>query len=166
MDNSSAIENLVLTELRRIIRATQLNSKALARASGMTPSQRLALQFIHAHGEVIATQIADSMHLSQSTVTTLLDRLEERHWVVRTRQQDDRRRVRVSLTDLGKQQLASTPASLHQRFLDEFRLLPAWEQSSILAALQRVAALLQATGVDAAPILDIGKIDRPGDGES
>lgn len=165
MDNNSSIESLVLMELRRIIRATQLNSKALARDSGMTPSQLVALQLIQAQGEVIASQIAEAMHLTQSTVTTLLDRLEERQWIARTRHETDRRRVRVSLTALGSRQLASTPASLHQRFLDEFRTLPAWEQSSILAALQRVGALLQATTVDAAPILDIGKIDRPADGD-
>lgn len=165
MDKSNPIENLVLMELRRIIRATQLNSKALARDSGMTPSQLVALQFIHAQGAVIASQIAESMHLTQSTVTTLLDRLEERQWIERTRHESDRRRVRVALTELGRHQLASTPTALHQRFLEEFRQLPAWEQSSILAALQRVGALLQATTVDAAPILDIGTLDRPVEGD-
>ena len=160
MSNNKPIEDLVLIELRRIIRATQLNSKALARESGMTPSQLVALQLVDAQGEVTASQIAEAMHLSQPTVTTLLDRLEEREWIARGRRDDDRRRVRISLTAKGKQQLSSTPTSLHEQFLARFRELPAREQSSILAALQRVGGMLQATAVDAAPILDIGKIDR------
>jgi DNA-binding MarR family transcriptional regulator len=159
------IEDLVLIELRRIIRATQLNSKALARERGMTPSQLVALQFIHNKGEVTASQIAEAMHLTQPTVTTLLDRLEERQLIARSRRDDDRRRVRVALTERGRQQLSSTPQSLHEQFSARFRELPAWEQSSILAALQRVGAMLQVTAVDAAPILDIGKIDRSADAD-
>lgn len=165
MDTDHAIEALVLIELRRIIRATQLNSKALARERGMTPSQLVALQFINASGEVTASQIAEAMHLTQPTVTTLLDRLEERQLIARGRRDDDRRRVRISLTEQGRQQLSSAPQSLHEQFSARFRELPAWEQSSILAALQRLGAILQVGAVDAAPILDIGKIDRSADTE-
>jgi hypothetical protein len=43
---TNTIEELVLIELRRIIRATQLNAKSLAQQSGMTPSQHVVMQLL------------------------------------------------------------------------------------------------------------------------
>jgi len=161
----TSTEELVLIELRRIIRSTQLSSKTLARESGITPSQLVALQLLKEQGEMTATRLATSMHLTQATVTALLDRLEEREWISRQRHDSDRRRIRILLTPAGTQQLAAAPQSLHDKFLTEFRQLQAWEQTSILAALQRVGVLLQAASFDAAPVLDAGRIDRPADRE-
>lgn len=159
----SGLEEQVITELRRIMRATQLSAKTLARESGMTTSQLIVLQVLRAHGEMTARQIAQSMNLTQATVTSLLDRLQERGWITRERGQQDRRRVHVRLTAEGGQQLERAPESLQQRFITQFAALQPWEQSSILAALQRVAHLLDAASIDASPVLDVGRIDRAAD---
>ncbi len=161
----NSTEEHVLIELRRIIRSTQLSAKTLARESGITPSQLVALQMLNEQGEMTASQLAISMHLTQATVTALLDRLEERAWVSRLRHDTDRRRIRILLTAEGTQQLMAAPQSLHEKFLNEFRQLQTWEQTSILAALQRVGVMLQAASFDAAPVLDAGRIDRPADSE-
>lgn len=158
---NASIEEQVLTELRRILRATQLAVRALAREAGMTPSQVIVLQLLKAQQEMTARQIADAMHLTQATVTSLLDVLQERGWITRTRDQQDRRRVHVRLTKEGVRQIERTPTSLHQRFVDQFRALQPWEQSMMLATLQRIAHLLDAASLDASPVLDIGRLDRP-----
>ncbi len=158
-----SIEEQVLIELRRILRATQLGARTLARESGMTTSQLVVLQILNSQGEMTARQIAESMHLTQATVTTLLDRLQDRGWITRRRGEQDRRRVYVQLSDEGRRQLERTPESLQERFLGQFTGLQAWEQSMILAALQRVAHLLDGASIDASPVLDVGRIDRPAD---
>jgi DNA-binding MarR family transcriptional regulator len=160
---TNPIEQLVLMELRRIVRTTQLSAKSLARDSGMTTSQLVALQLLQNEGEQTASQIAEAMNLTQATVTSLLDRLQERGWVVRQRRDDDLRRVRIALTPDGAAQLARAPESLQERFVTAFRALQPWEQTSILASLQRVGELMHAASMDAAPVLDIGRIDRPVD---
>jgi len=157
----NTIEESVLMELRRIIRTTQLHAKSLARDSGMTPSQLVALQLLQSEGEMTATQIADALNLTQATVTSLLDRLQERNWIERRRREGDLRRVHITLSEEGGRQLQSAPESLHQRFLEDFRKLQPWEQSAILSALQRVGQLMHAASMDAAPVLDVGRIDRP-----
>lgn len=157
----SSIEDQVLIELRRILRATQLNARDLARVSGMTTSQLIVLQNLKAHGEMTPRQIALSMNLTQATVTSLLDRLQERGWIIRRRGEQDRRRVHVQITEAGRKQLERTPESLQQRFVTQFKSLQSWEQTSILAALQRVAHMLDAASIDASPVLDVGRIDRP-----
>lgn len=156
----NTIEEQVLMELRRIIRTTQLHAKSLARESGMTPSQLVALQMLQSEGEMTATQIADALNLTQATVTALLDRLQERHWIERRRREGDLRRVHIKLTEQGERQLQQAPESLHQRFLADFRQLQPWEQTAILSALQRVGQLMHAASLDASPVLDVGRIDR------
>lgn len=161
-----SIEEQVLTELRRILRATQLSVRALARESGMTPSQLLVLQSLRARDEMTASQIAEALHLTQATVTSLLDRLQERGWITRTRGEVDRRRVHVRLTEEGERQIRRTPTSSHERFVSQFRALEPWEQSSMLATLQRIAHLLDAASLDASPVLDVGRLDRPAVGDA
>jgi DNA-binding MarR family transcriptional regulator len=129
----------------------------------MTTSQLVVLQILKSQGEMTPRQIAQSMHLTQATVTSLLDRLQDRGWITRKRGEADRRRVHVQLSEEGQRQLERTPESLQERFVGQFAALQTWEQSAILAALQRVAHLLDAASIDASPVLDVGRIDRPAD---
>jgi DNA-binding MarR family transcriptional regulator len=69
MTNPS-IEEQVLTELRRILRATQLGVRTLARENGMTPSQLIVLQLLKAQQEMTARQIAEAMHLTHAESKT------------------------------------------------------------------------------------------------
>lgn len=149
-----------LIAIRRILRAAEFSSRELARRSGLTPSQVLVLQIIASAGEAGAGAISDASRLSQATVTALLDKLEERHLVMRRREPNDRRRVTVELTQEGRAALNDTPDFLQDRFAARFDKLANWEQASLVAALERVAAMLDAEGMDASPVLDVGSLDR------
>lgn len=157
---SSRIEDQVLTELRRIIRATQISAKRLAHATGLTTSQLVLLQLLDQHTELTPGQLARHMNLTQATVTSLLDRLQDRALVARKRGTADRRRVSVTLTARGKKLLARSPTPLQSRFVHDFAALQAWEQTALLAALQRIAHLMDADTLDAAPLLDVGRLDE------
>ncbi len=151
-----------LIALRQILRATEINSRALAKSSGMTPSQLILLQVLSKSGKETAGTIAREVSLSQATVTTLIDKLESWGAVKRSRDEGDKRRVMVELTQIGRSTLEETPDSLQERFETRFRKLADWEQSFLIAALERVALLLDAEDLDAAPVLDVGGIDSPG----
>ncbi len=153
-----------LTAIRRILRAAEMSSRDLARRSGLTPSQVVVLQIVARLGHPSAGGIAEAARLSQATVTALLDRLEEKELLIRRRATDDRRRVSVELTEAGRAALAETPDVLQNRFVARFDKLLDWEQASLIASLERVAALLDAEGLDASPILDIGRLDRSKEG--
>ena len=154
----------VLTELRRIIRATQLNAKILAAHSQLTVSQLTVLQLLSTHGELTPRQLAQHVNLTQATMTALLDRLEERHLISRRRSDADKRRVHVTLSQEGVNQLARAPQTLQHRFMTHFNALQNWEQTQILSALQHIAQLLDVASLDAAPILDVGSLARSVEG--
>ncbi|GGA87254.1 MarR family transcriptional regulator [Neiella marina] len=152
---------LVLASLRRLIRATDLHSRYLNKTSGLTSPQLLVLQALKNRGPMISREIANEISLSQATVTSILDRLEAKQLISRTRSEQDRRKVLVSLTSHGEEKTAGAPAPLQEHFVEQFQELEDWEQSMILASLQRLAVMMDAENIDAAPVLDVGEIDRP-----
>ena len=145
----------VLIALRRIIRATDLHSKQLSKESGLTITQALLLQSIHELGEVTTRQLSRHVNLSQGTVTTVLDRLERRGLIERYRSAVDRRIVHERLTRQGAAVLRRMPPLLHERFTDAFSSLTARQQQRIVGTLERVAAMMGAEDLDAAPLLDV-----------
>ncbi len=150
----------VLTALRRVIRATDLHSRQLEKSVGLTAPQLLLLQILRQRGEVTIGALAREMNLSQATVTTVMDRLEERALVRRRRSDADKRKVFAALTEDGDKLLVNAPMLLQQHFIRRFQDLQDWEQAMILSALQRVAQMMDAQHLDASPVLDIGPLDR------
>ncbi|WP_396588604.1 MarR family winged helix-turn-helix transcriptional regulator [Bermanella sp. R86510] len=150
----------VLVALRRVIRATDLHSKHLAKTTGLTAPQILLLQTIRDKGQVTIGEIANQMSLSQATVTSIMDRLEKRKLVFRERSTTDKRKVHAYLTDDAYEMLKGAPMPLQDQFARQFADLQEWEQTMIISSLQRVAAMMDAEHIDASPFLDVGKIDR------
>lgn len=150
----------VLTSLRRVIRAIDLHSKQLVKTASVTGPQLRLLQLIHSEQTATSRELADAMSLSQATVTSILDRLESRSLIERVRSQTDKRKVHPQLTEAGKAILDSAPAPLQDSFVRKFDNLQSWEQHMIIASLQRVAEMMDASEIDASPFLDIGLLDR------
>ncbi len=157
MENRS---NTALVALRRILRVTELNSRKLARQSELTASQLLLLKHVAQHGQALPSTIAKTIELKQATITVLINKLEEDGLVTRSRDTEDRRRVWVRLTDAGREVLDRSPDLLQSRFEHGFQQLEEWEQSMIITTLERIASLLDAEHVEAAPVLDVGDLDR------
>jgi len=147
-----------LIALRRILRATELFGRELARSVGLTAPQFRALQIVAAKGQCTATEIAQRMRISQATVTALVDRLVRQGMVVREPSQTDRRQTNIVTTEKGRQAIANAPDPLQQRFVRKFSTMEDWEQAALIAALERVASMLDAEDIDAAPVLDTGEI--------
>jgi DNA-binding MarR family transcriptional regulator len=150
----------VLMALRRVIRATDIHSKFLSKTAGLTAPQLLVLQVLDKEGSATIGDIGRTICLGQATVTTIITRLESRGYVRREKSDADRRKVYVELTEPGREILASAPTPLQEKFIRQFVSLQDWEQSIILSALQRVALMMDAQDLDAAPVLDVGELDR------
>lgn len=153
------IEELLIA-LRRVIRATDLHSKHLAKTTGLTAPQILLMQTVRDRAPLTIGEIAAVMSLSQATVTTIIDRLEKRGLLYRQRAEHDKRKVFVRLHSSGKKVLEKAPIPLQDQLSQQFATLQDWEQNMIIASLQRVAQMMDAQELDAAPVLDVGVLDR------
>jgi len=154
------ITNAALKAIRRILRAAEQGTRRLAVATGLTPSQLLVLQEIERAPQTTPGGIATALQFSQPTVTNIVDKLERANLVRRRRDERDRRQILLQATDQGRETLTTAPDLLQQRFASDFETLPSWERAMILAALERLGELLDATEIDAAPLIDSGAIDR------
>lgn len=149
-----------LMVIRQILRATEQQARTLSRESGLTASQLLLLQILDTLGEATAGTITQRLGITQATTTVLIQKLERNGLVRRRKGDTDRRHVWISLTDRGMARLREAPDDLHETFTERFDQLRDWEQSMMIASLERVAAMLDAEDIDAAPVLDIGALDR------
>lgn len=149
----------LLVALRRITRAIDLHSKHLARETGLTAPQLLVLQSVARTGRAKPSDVAREIHLSGATVTSIVDRLVSRGLARRERSAADRRSVEIVLTEAGQQSIADAPELLQAGFLAAFDSLRDWEQSLLVSSMQRIAGMMDAERIDAAPILEVGDIN-------
>jgi len=153
------ITEMVIVSLRRIIRAIDIRSRVLVTRYGLTGPQLTVLRELSAHDGTAVGQVTRAIHLSQATVTGILDRLAKRGLVRRQRSEEDKRRVHVWLTAEGRQLLVDAPPLLQEEFIDEFTKLDDWKQTQILSALQRVVSMMEAKHIDATAMLTTGPVD-------
>lgn len=73
------------------------------RSGGVTPEMWLVLSRLYARDGQYQTQIADSTFRDRPNTSRILAGLEERGYVRRQRDPDDRRRMRIHLTERGEE---------------------------------------------------------------
>ena len=152
----------LLVALRKVIRAIDIRSKELSRDVGLTGPQLIVLQQVGKNPGVMVKEIAQNITLSPATVTSILDRMESRGHVNRVRSTQDKRKVGVFLTDVGQSLLDKAPLPLQEHFLNRFNAIEEWEQSQMVATMQRIATMMDAQKIDAAPVLEVGSLVNNG----
>jgi DNA-binding MarR family transcriptional regulator len=130
-----------MNHLRRIVRAVELYSREVEATHGLTGPQLWALWALAKGGPMALKDLAKAMHLDPSTVVGVVDRLEAKGLVARARDEEDRRRVRLSLTPKGRALEKKAPHPAQDRLIEglsELRL-------DRLRALERTLAYLVGT---------------------
>jgi DNA-binding MarR family transcriptional regulator len=130
-----------------------MRSRTLLQDYGLTVPQLAALRAIGRLQPVKGRDLAKGIHLAQPTVTGILGRLEQRGLVRCTRGAQDRRSLEIRLTDEGERVLRDAPSLLQDEFLRKLDELEPAERTQTLTVLQQVADMMDAEGIDAAPVL-------------
>ena len=73
------------------------------RSAGVTPEMWLVLSRLYARDGQYQTQIADSTFRDRPNTSRIIAGLEERGYIRRERDPDDRRRIRIHLTERGEE---------------------------------------------------------------
>jgi len=152
MDEELTLEERVLRSLRRIARAIGMHSRQLKREFQLTAPQLICLRHLK-NGPCSPGALARAVSLSPGTITGILDRLENRGLLLRTRLQTDKRRVLVVLTEQAQELVREAPAPLHHKFSRRLRELPPDQQTVIDDTLMKIVSMMEAESLDAAPML-------------
>ncbi|ANU11341.1 MarR family transcriptional regulator [Planococcus antarcticus DSM 14505] len=89
-------------ELRYISGIIKQKGREILNSYTITPPQFVALQWLFEHGDMTIGDLSNKMYLAFSTTTDLVDRMEKNELVVRIREEQDRRVVRIKLLKEGE----------------------------------------------------------------
>jgi DNA-binding MarR family transcriptional regulator len=99
----------IIDNLRRVFQAINEYSRTAEKTTGLTGPQLWALKILDNTSPIMVSDLAQRMYLRPATVVGILDRLETKGLVLRTRSKEDRRAVDLNLTDLGKELAKKAP---------------------------------------------------------
>lgn len=110
---------------------------------GMAPKLMLALSYLHDTGGTPQQELGDALGIDANMTVLLLNELEDRGYVERRRDPEDRRRHRVQITRKGQAALHRTEPA--RRAIEEEILgaLNAEERTTLAALLSRAVSGLE-----------------------
>lgn len=93
---------VLLRSLWALVHALDIRSKWMSSHLGVTGPQRTAIRVVGRTPGITAGNLAKQLHLHPSTLTGILQRLEERGYVARAKDTSDSRRSMFVLTRNGR----------------------------------------------------------------
>ncbi|MGD9031798.1 MAG: MarR family transcriptional regulator [Desulfobacteraceae bacterium] len=116
------MENIFLA-LRAATHISTMYSKNLEKEFGVTLGQLLCLRTLLKKNSLSINDISKHVLVSPSTVTGIVDRLQEKGLVKRMRFSEDRRIVHVVISDMGRQVVHSARGPIQRLLANHFKKL-------------------------------------------
>lgn len=121
---SSQLVHETVQKLRLIIGAVRQHSRALEESCGIGSAQVWMLATIADAPDITVSQLSKALSVHVSTASNLLDKLARAGLVERLRGEEDRRVVRLRLTDRGRDIVARAPRPLTGLVVDALEKMP------------------------------------------
>ncbi|MBW2004016.1 MAG: MarR family transcriptional regulator [Deltaproteobacteria bacterium] len=142
---SETSQNLVreiIYQIRRLMQAGELFTKELNKTYQVSAPQLHCLLALHENGPLPPSQIARRIMVKSSTVTGIIDRLEQKGLVYRIRNSPDRRVITIQLTEAGKELAQNAPPPIQHKIVDGLKKLPEGEIKQIILSLSKLTHML------------------------
>jgi MarR family transcriptional regulator, organic hydroperoxide resistance regulator len=122
LENSQQINGdtfaVIEKELRYIAVIIKQKGREILSNYTITPPQFVALQWLFEDGDMTIGELSNKMYLACSTTTDLVDRMEKNELLMRVKDPNDRRVVRIHLLDEGKR-IIDEVIKKRQAYLEE-----------------------------------------------
>jgi DNA-binding MarR family transcriptional regulator len=110
--------------------------------SGLTFPQLSVISTLTKNGEVKVSVLSNKIGLSDSTVSGILDRLEQKNIIRRERNQDDRRVVKIALTEGSRKFYKDFHKRTEEHFSNLLKRLSEQEIKDIIKGLETLNSIL------------------------
>jgi DNA-binding MarR family transcriptional regulator len=124
------------TESRRL-------TKDLARSVELTGPQLTVLKMLEGVGDLSLSELSERIRAQNSTVTGIIDRMEQAALVVRVRSTEDRRVIKIKLTDKGAKIARGIAVEPMEIFRGALGALSPGEARELLKILTKIARRVQ-----------------------
>ncbi len=136
----ASVADQIIAELGPFLAHQRHKGAAQCQAYGLSMSHFQVLTILDAEGPTPMSRLADELEVTDSNVTGIVGRLEERGVVTRVHDAADRRMVRAQLTDSGAEMLHTLEQTRLSHMRQLVEELDTTEQRVVLAALQTLTA--------------------------
>jgi DNA-binding MarR family transcriptional regulator len=134
--------------IRRLMQAGELYTKELNKTCQVSVPQLSCILVLYEHGPLPPSQIAKHIMVQSSTVTGIIDRLEQKGLVCRLRDSSDRRVITIQLTEGGKELAHNAPPPIQHKVVDGLQRLPHKKIEQIVKSLHTLTHLLDVQDTD------------------
>ena len=121
--------------IQNLVRVVQLYERDEFKPYGLTTTQCYALIHINDNPHYTMQTLSDKMNLDKSTMTRILNILERDGYLVRYKDQNDKRIVMARLTDKGVQTTKSLEESTKAYYMKIVNNLPKGQVDDVLNAV-------------------------------
>lgn len=138
----------IIFAIRRLMQAGELYTKELNKKYQISAPQLNCLLALYENGPLPPSRIANHIMVKSSTITGIVDRLEQKGLVARFRNSPDRRVITIELTDAGKKLAQNAPPPIQQKIMDGLKRLSENEINLIVLGLTKLTDLLDFQDID------------------
>jgi DNA-binding MarR family transcriptional regulator len=153
-------EEKIIVAIRQITHAVDLWSRQLWQQTGLTSPQLAVLREIQSGRSATPTTIADALHLTQPTVTGILQRLERIGAIEREQSLVDGRSIVAVVTPKGASLVSKCPSLLRDRVRGRLAKLPAEKRAGLLEHVRLLAEIMGAPDAEEAPFFYSRNVTR------
>lgn len=144
MANNSKEIGEIIDNLRRVFQVVHEYSKKAKCKAGLTGPQLWTIKVLSELAPIKVSDLARRMYLHPATVVGILDRLEGKRLVSRSRSNNDRRVVWVNLTKQGEKMIAEAPEVAQGLLVSGLESLSLAKLKTIGEALNQLVKILKA----------------------
>ncbi len=119
-----------------LVRYDAICDRVCVEELGVTVSQGYILMALPETGSVTMNDLSAKMRLANSTMTRMADQLVQKRLITRGPDSDDRRIVRVQLTEQGQDIRARLKKALRDLFSEVLKDIPEGERETIVHSLE------------------------------
>jgi DNA-binding MarR family transcriptional regulator len=147
---SASIPSDIKPEVDQILEATlylytesRRLTKELARSVELTGPQLTVLKMLEGVGDLSLSELSERIRAQNSTVTGIIDRMEQAGLVARVRSTEDRRVIKIKLTERGARIARTIAVEPMEVFRGALEGLSPGEVRDLLRILTKVARRVQ-----------------------
>jgi len=136
------LEARVFVNVMRTADAFARGAEALLKPTGLSGTQYNILRILRGAGDqgLACSEVGGRLISRDPDMTRLLDRMESRGWIVRAREEKDRRVVKTRITEEGLRILAGLDAPVRALHRKQLHHLPEKQLLQLAVLLERARA--------------------------
>ncbi|MGD8367535.1 MAG: MarR family transcriptional regulator [Desulfobacterales bacterium] len=142
----------IVGAIRRLIRAVSIDTIKMSRQHSLTAPQSGVLRSLSRDGPLSSASLSRELCVTPSNITGIIDRLEKKGLVERTRMQGDRRVTLIFITEQGKQLSRDLPDPIEIRLISGLAELPPKKVKKLDDALKQIIDILDAKQIEDSPL--------------